>query len=105
MNEQRKSRISEVLIAIVIAAASGAVTSYMTIPVAMARFEEKLHAQEMRIEAHESVLRGVTPGAAAALAALSARQDGDDRFRVELDGRLARIESQNAEILRELRRQ
>lgn len=103
-DDANRSRITEVLMAIAIAAASGAVTSYMTIPVAMARFEEQLHAQEQRIDSHDMALRTMTPGAAAAIASLSARQDGDDRFRVELDGRLSRIEQQNAEILRELRR-
>lgn len=101
--ESSKSRISEVLIAIVIAAASGGITSYLTIPVAMARFEEQLRAQEQRLEQHDLIMRTMTPGAATAIAALNARQDGDDRFRTELDGRLSRIEQQNAEILRELR--
>lgn len=107
MNDDRKAtrnRLQEIGAAIIIAAASGAVTSYLTIPVAMARFEEQLKAHEQRLDLQDTSLRSMTPGAAAAIASLTARQDGDDRFRIELDGRLARLEQQNAEILRELRR-
>lgn len=102
--DEKRSRVREIAAAVFIAAASGAVTSYLTIPIAMARFEEQLKAHEDRIDSHDAALRTMTPGAAAAIASLTARQDGDDRFRIELDGRLSRIEQQNAEILRELRR-
>jgi len=106
-----RSRWLEVAVAVIVAVATSAATTFMAVPAAMARFDERLKDHDRRLVVHDQALtssanenRVSTSTTLALLAALSARQDSDDQLRLELNKRLETIEQQQREILRELRR-
>lgn len=98
------AHVRQFVLPIIVAALSGAVTSYLAIPAAIAKIETTQIEHENRLDDHDTSLRGVTPGAQAALAELKARIDAHERWQNENSARLLRIEQQNDEILRRLPR-
>lgn len=106
-----RGRLKEVGLAVAVAALSGAATSYVSIPAALARFEEHLRQSDVIVEAHAQRLQqlerdrmGSESDTKAQLASLNARQNADDTNRIELNARLARIEDTQAKILTAVQR-
>jgi|GEM_PF-6325231 len=85
----------EVAISIFASAAVSALAVTWSLSATLAQFREQLNDHTRRIGYVEMQY----PTAAGDIASLKARQDGDDRSRVELDARLQRIEAKLDAVL------
>lgn len=83
-----RSRYFEVAISVAASAIVSAATVAWSLSATLASFREQLNDHTRRL----LVVEGLVPTSAGDIASLKARQDGDDRARIELDARLQRIE-------------
>ena len=96
----RRARWGEIAISVGASAVVSAVTVSWSLSATLTSFREQLTDHGRRIGQFEMQF----PGASGDIASLKARQDGDDRSRIELDARLQRIEAKLDTVIERGRR-